>query len=100
MSDVYDEVKMHFSKNKSVEVNSGTGAQGIKYGKKMLVMFHKGDLLVQFPPERVAELIESGEGLPHDPGTGKPMKNRLIIPASAKQTWIALCEESLNYVNS
>ena len=34
----------------------------------------------------------------HDPGTGKPMKNRVIIPDSRKETWIDLCEESRQHM--
>jgi hypothetical protein len=26
----------------------------------------------------------TGDGLPHDPGTGKPMKDRVLIPDSKK----------------
>ena len=73
--------------------------QGIKHGSKMFVMFYQGQLLVQLPPARVAELIESGVGRAHDPGTGKPMTNRVLIPASRRDQWIELCEESLRYVS-
>ncbi len=98
MIDPYAEVKAHFSNVDGVTVNAGRGAQGLKIGKKMFAMFHKGQLLVQFPPTRVSQLIESGQGLPHDPGTGKPMKNRVIVPDSRKETWIDLCEESRHYM--
>ena len=97
--DIYADVKLHFSNVKDAEVNEGTGAQGIKYSGKMFAMFYKGDLTLQFDPERVAELIESGKGLPHDPGTGKPMKNRVLIPASKSKIWITLTQESLDFVS-
>lgn len=99
MQDPFTEVKEHFSQVDRVTVNAGKGAQGMKYGGKMFVMFFKGQLIVQLPPARVNELIASGEGLPHDPGTGKPMKNRLIIPDTEKEKWIAFCEESLRHVS-
>jgi hypothetical protein len=98
-ADVFAAVKGFFAKSDAVTVNSGRGSQGIKYGSKMFVMFYQGQLLVQLPPARVAELIESGEGVAHDPGTGKPMTNRVLIPASRKEQWIELCEESLRYVS-
>jgi hypothetical protein len=66
----------------------------------MFVMFYKGELIVQLDPARVDELVASGEGLAFDPGTGKPMANRVLIPASRKDSWIALCEESQAYMES
>ena len=100
MSDPYAEVKTHFADVEGVTVNAGRGAQGLKLGTKMFVMFYKGQLLVMLAPDRVAELIASGQGLPHDPGTGKPMKNRVIIPDSTKETWIGFCEESRRFAES
>ncbi len=97
MKDMYDEIKQHFSKIDDVVVNSGKGSQGIKYGKKMFAMFSKGDLLVQLSPSRVTELVETGEADAFDPGTGKFMKDRVLIPVSKKSSWISLCEESMRY---
>ena len=64
-------------------------------GNKMFAMFHKGDLLLSLPPARVEEVIAAGRGLPFDPGTGKMMKNRVLIPAAKKRSWIKLCEEAV-----
>ena len=91
---VYDELKAHFDEVDGVEVNTGRGAQGMKVGGKMFAMFHKGQLLVKLDPKRVQEVIASGDGLAHDPGTGKPMKNRVLIPDTNKHLWIAYSEES------
>jgi hypothetical protein len=92
--DIYKEVKAHFALDKDVVVLSGSGAQGIKYEKKLFAMFTKGDLLIRLPPNRVIEVIASGDGLPYDPGTGKPMKNMVLIPVSKKDLWIKFCEEA------
>jgi hypothetical protein len=99
MNDVYDELKIFFRQIDDVVVSDGKGAQGIKYHGKMFAMFLKGDLLLKFSPERVVELIKSGKGIAHDPGTGKPMKDRILIPASKSKTWIPLSKESLEYVS-
>lgn len=32
----------------------------------------------------IKKLVESGKGFPFDPGTGKPMKDRVLIPQSKK----------------
>jgi hypothetical protein len=94
MSDVYDELKTHFSSKSDVTVLSGRGAQGIKRGGKLFVMFMKGDIMVKLPEKRVTEIISMGEGEPYDPGTGKPMKNWVLIPASRKDLWIKFSEEA------
>ena len=94
MTDVYASVKAHFQDVPGVTVNSGRGAQGLKVGNKMFAMFLKGDLLLKLPPDRVETLISSGRGLPYDPGTGKVMKNYVLIPAARKRSWIKLCEEA------
>lgn len=94
MSDVYAEIRAHFDKDPEVEVLKGRGAQGMKLGGKMFVMFMKGDLVVKLPEVRVKEIIDLGDGEPFDPGTGKPMKNRVLIPAGKKDTWIKYSEEA------
>lgn len=94
MPDPYASVKAHFEKVAGVTVNAGRGAQGLKVGAKMFAMFSKGDLLLKMPPERVAALIAAKRGLPYDPGTGKVMKNYVVIPAAKKRSWIKLCEEA------
>jgi hypothetical protein len=96
MTDVYEEVKTHFSRENDVIVLSGRGAQGIKRGGKLFVMFMKGDIIVKLPAERVTEIISMGEGASYDPGTGKPMKNWVLIPVSRKDLWIKYIEEAKN----
>jgi hypothetical protein len=98
--DIYNALRQHFSDDTQVELNKGRGAQGIKYNGKMFIMFYKGDLVIKLSPGRIKELIESKVGLPFDPGTGKPMKDRLLIKASNKDSWISLSEESKSYVIS
>lgn len=96
MSDKYDALKNHFRGNKNVVIAEGKGAQGLKHNGKMFAMFYKGELTIKLKPEDVMEFIQSGKGLPHDPGTGKPMKDRVLIPESKKSQWIDFCEISLN----
>ena len=98
MRDIYNELKDHFRNNPNVAIAEGKGAQGLKHNGKMFAMFYKGDLTIKLKPENVKNLIENGEGLPHDPGTGKPMKDRILVPASKKDKWIDLCELSLHDV--
>jgi len=95
MSTDYQPIKDHFRNHPEVEIAEGRGAQGLKLNGKMFAMFYKGDLTVKLKPETVTRLIDEGAGLPHDPGTGKPMKDRLLIPSDKRDTWIEYCELSL-----
>ena len=97
MTDTFSEVKSFYEGSDEVIVNSGKGAQGLKLGKKMFVMFYKGSLLAVLSPERVGELVNSGKGLSHDPGTGTIMNDRVVIPPEFKDLWIDICEESRKY---
>jgi TfoX/Sxy family transcriptional regulator of competence genes len=94
MTDVYKDVKEYFAAIDSVVVNSGKGAQGIKFKGKMFCMFFKGDLMVKLDPDRVNELVESGEGeaYPHS-------KDRVVISVENKDQWIDYVQESLDYVS-
>ncbi len=62
-------------------------------------MFYKGDLTLKFSPKRVKELIEKGQAQPHDPGTGKAMKDRVLITAAQSESWVKLTKESYEYVS-
>jgi hypothetical protein len=97
MDDPYAALREHFNNVEGVEVNSGRGSQGMKSGGKMFVMFYKGEILVKLSPERVVDVVESGDGLPFDPGTGKPIKDRVLIPDAKKDLWIQYAEESRKY---
>ena len=94
MPDPYASIRAHFENVAGVTVSAGRGAQGLKARGKMFAMFYKGDLLLTLPPDRVEALIGAGRGLPFDPGTGKTMKNRALIPATKKRSWIKLSEEA------
>lgn len=96
--EVYDELKEHFASYSDVELPGKKGAQGLKYKGKMFAMFWKGHLVLKFSPNRVAELISQNIGEPYDPGTGTPMKDRVLISTSKKSEWIELCKESKAFV--
>jgi hypothetical protein len=106
--DPFTKVKEHFAKIQDVEVSGPRGAQGIKYNRKMFVMFYKGKpkegkpggIIVQLSPDRVTALIDNGEVHPYDPGTGKTMKDRVLLPFGTEDKWIKYCLESREYVKT
>ena len=102
--DVYQTLKKHFADDSRVTVNAGKGAQGIKVKvrnkDKMIIMFSKGDLLLQMPPATIEELIDKDKGLPYEVSPGRVMKDRIVIPASKKRSWKPLCERAINESSS
>ena len=108
IEDPFAKLKQHFSKYEDVIVSGPKGAQGIKYNGKMFVMFYKGKpkegkqggIIVQLSPSRVSELIALGEVMPFDPGTGKAMKDRVMLPFGTEDKWIEYCLESREHAKS
>ncbi|MHA2073399.1 MAG: hypothetical protein ACW97X_02135 [Candidatus Hodarchaeales archaeon] len=92
----FSEVKKHFLEMKNVKKQG----QSLKYKKKMFVMLSKGNYVVKLPNERVEELLTSGEGLPYDPGTGKTMKEWIIIPIESQEKWIDYAQEAKEFVTT
>lgn len=56
-----------------------------------------GNLVVKLPGERVAELIDAGEGEPFAPA-GKVFREWVAIPVLDEQRWTGLIEESIEFV--
>ncbi len=97
--DVYQALRDHFAGDSRVTVNAGKGAEGIKARvknkDKMIIMFSKGDLLLQMPPVTIQELIGKNRGLPYEVSPGRVMKDRILIPAAKKRSWTLLCERAI-----
>jgi hypothetical protein len=89
---MYEEIKDYFKNNSEVVVNVGKGAQGIKYKGKMFCMFTKDGLMLQFPPDKVQELVDEGVG-----EAVSYAKNRVVILEENKDKWIELAELSLQF---
>lgn len=96
MEDPYAALRQHFADAPGVTVTRGRGAQGIKVGGKMPVMFYKGALLVKLAPDRVRALAEAGVGQPQVLTNGKVMADRLLVPIEQHDRWVELAEESLS----
>ena len=90
IEEFFTQVLNHFLDQKDVNKQGNA----LKYKRKMFLMLNQERFVVKLPAERVAALIESGEGLPFDAGTGKPLKEWLIISAIDLQSWIKFGEEA------
>jgi len=71
--------------------------ESLKIKKKMFAFPNKENIVVKLPKERVKELLNSGEGLPYDPGNGKIMKEWVIIPFDYSDKWIAYAKEAMKF---
>ncbi len=71
--------------------------EALKIKKKMFAFPNEENIVVKLPKERVTELLESGEGLPNDPGNGKIMKEWVTIPLASLDKWIAYANEGMKF---
>ena len=92
----WSKVKVQFLKLSDVQKQG----ESLKTRRKMFAMFNKGNYVVKLPRERVDELINSGEGLPYDPGNGKIMKEWVIIPVEQSDKWINYASEAKEFAKS
>jgi hypothetical protein len=84
-------------------VTSGTGfgrSVGLRISGKVFALFNNGELVLKLPRARVGELIESGDGQPWGPGTGKIMKEWVAVASDATEQWAALVAEARAFVGS
>ncbi len=96
LEEFWSKVKVHFLKMSDVQKQG----ESLKTRKKMFAMFSKGNYVVKLPKERVEELICSGEGLPHDPGNRKIMKEWVIIPEEYANKWIEYASEAKTFAKT
>ena len=96
VEEFWSKVKEHYLKMSDVQKQGDS----LKTSKKMFALFSKGNYVVKLPKDRVQELIESGIGLPYDPGNGKIMKEWVIIPSKLSKKWISFTEEAMKFAKS
>jgi hypothetical protein len=94
--EIWSNVKEHFLKMPEVQKQG----ESLKIRKKMFAMLSKGNYVVKLPKERVNELLNTGEGLPYDPGNGKIMKEWVIIPIECSDKWIEYTSEAKEFAKT
>ena len=72
----------------------------IRVGKEFLAMpeYRTGDLVVKLPKQRVAALIEAGEGLAFAPAK-KIFSEWVQIPGRDEALWLSLLDEAYEFVS-
>jgi hypothetical protein len=87
------ELKEHFLKMDEVE-KSG---ESLKIRRKMFVFYRNEKIVVKLPKDKVTELLNSQVGLPYDPGSGKIMKEWVIIPKEHSEKWHDFISEAKQF---
>lgn len=82
-----DEVADEFAAaTEGVERAKMFGSDGLKVGTKFFASLSKGRFVVKLPRARVDELVDKGQGERFDPGSGRPMKEWVVLePKTRKQ---------------
>ena len=96
MMEEWTKIKTHFLSKNEVKKQG----ESLKIRKKMFAFFNKESFIVKLPKERVTQLLESGVGMPYDPGNGKIMKEWVIIPEKEVNNWISYATEAMNYAKT
>jgi hypothetical protein len=82
-----------------VTEGKGFGSSGqLKVRGRIFAMLVRGALVLKLPRARVDELVEAGAGTRFDAGKGKPMREWLLLSATATRRWLPLTKEALVFV--
>lgn len=67
------------------------------HGRIFVFLSSRKQLVLRLEPERVKELVISGEGICWDPRRdGRVFKNWVVFKRSSKKDWVPLAREGLN----
>ncbi len=76
------------------------GSSALRVDGRIFAMVSRGRLVLKLPPQRVAELIGSGDGDPYDAGKGRPMKEWVSLEPEQQDNWLDLATEALEFVGT
>ena len=74
------------------------GSSALRVHGRIFAMLSHGRLVVKLPPQRVAELIGSGEGSAYDAGKGRPMREWVSLGPARQDKWLDIATEALDSV--
>lgn len=79
---------------------SGFGRGGVRFQKKIFVMFVRGQLVLKLPVGRVDELVAVGEGVRFDANKGTPMRQWFSLNPESDLPWLPLAREALDFAQA
>ncbi len=81
-------------------VTQGTmfGSKGLRTGTKYFAVWWHEQLVVKLPAERLAGLVDAGQGQPFEPMPGRAMNGWLVVAPSAD--WETLGAEARAHVEA
>jgi len=91
--ELWMKIKEEFLKIEDVQKQG----ESLKIKRKMFVFLNKENITIKLPKKRVTELLDSGEGLPYDPGNGKIMKEWVTIPHKSSDKWMDFVKEGMEF---
>lgn len=86
--------------HEDVELAKMFGSDGLRVGGKFFATFSKEDFVVKLPRERVDKLVADGDGVRFDPGSGRPMKEWVVLAPGSAAEGLAYLDEALAFVSS
>ena len=87
-----------------VTLRSGKGKRGFGSGAlqvdgRIFAMVSRDRFVLKLPPQRVAALIENGDGHVFDAGKGHPMKEWVVLGDGISRQWLKLAKEAKGFVS-
>lgn len=74
------------------------GSGGLRVRGRFFATFGNGRFVVKLPRERVDELVASGQGVRFDPGSGRAMKEWVVLEPTTKADCLAFLDEARAFV--
>jgi TfoX/Sxy family transcriptional regulator of competence genes len=98
----YDRLVQTFlsTSDATLSTKKGFGSSALWVSGKIFAMLVRGQLVVKLPQQRVDAVVGSGGGQRFQPGTGRLMKEWLVLAPSLEEEWLNLATEALQFVSS
>ncbi|HEV7213309.1 MAG TPA: TfoX/Sxy family protein [Blastococcus sp.] len=80
------------------DVTAGTmfGSKGLRTGRKFFAVWWHEQLVVKLPPDRLRELVDSGQGRPFEPMEGRRMNGWIVL--GDRVDWAPVVQEARAHV--